>query len=992
MKVASIFLHRLVISLALIVALGLTLSPALAQTTESATTTIGGNWTATGPTPTWTCNPALSPCVPNNSSSDVFDVGINGGNVTLDSSSSLTSVSINSLSITAPPFSSASLEIKDGETLSVANNLTSSVANYPSPSSSDLYLDNSGSGGSTLNVGGNLTTSGYMQIGIAARGGQTSAASTVNVTGAFITDNLYMSGGGTPGATALVNVGGAAPSTLTGTYLLQGNTGGAAIEFGSGGITQIGVSLTLDGANALMELSGQTGTNSALTGLTTILSTNTGSSGPLGLSLYNGAVVSTSGNLTNSAYLNVDSLQSGEDQNISFGGSTLNVGGSLTNNGDIQIGNGGMNAPSTVNVTGTFDNTGGILMYGGYTSGNQSTMTVGGAAPSTLTGTYTLTGNAGGAALNFGSGGIVQIGDGSPNSGNSGSLTIDGSNAFIEVAGASGNSALTDLTTIASNGSLDLLNGAVVSTSRDLTNNGFLYVDQGGSTLNVGGNLTNNGGIRIGNAGMNASSTVNVAGSFNNVGSRIVSLFGGGFPSGGQLQIFGGNAAGAETLLNISGAAPSILTGVNDLIGSTGGAVIEYGGGAITQIGDGGTHSGSLAIVGSNAFVEVGPTNSNSALTGLTTIANNGALVLQDGAAVITSTALRNSGSIYMDLGGIAGTSSTLTIGGDLTNSGFISVSGNYNAFDALSAIAVTNNGTVFVAFGKLTADQLYTQTAGATTVNGSLQAGEVDIEAGSLKAQAGNIGVGGAPSAVRGSLTVVSPGVVRDNGNITIGYTFDGGVGTNAGSVDIGSAGTLSLLGRGVYTQTAGTTDVDGTLISPTVTLNGGTLTGTGTVQGSVSNTGGMVEGGDDPAAGTLTVTGNYTQGAGGMLMADINGGTAGNPTTGWDVLDIGGSASLGGMLDISLNNSFLPTNGEMFQILDATGGLGGTTFASLTGSTSFGSGGSWDVLYGADTVTLEAAYTKSATPEPASLLLFGTGLLALGWIARRRLVAQRS
>ncbi|MGH9376155.1 MAG: PEP-CTERM sorting domain-containing protein [Terriglobia bacterium] len=43
-------------------------------------------------------------------------------------------------------------------------------------------------------------------------------------------------------------------------------------------------------------------------------------------------------------------------------------------------------------------------------------------------------------------------------------------------------------------------------------------------------------------------------------------------------------------------------------------------------------------------------------------------------------------------------------------------------------------------------------------------------------------------------------------------------------------------------------------------------------------------------------------------------------------------------------------------------------------------------------DAVTLKANVPTSTTPEPASLLLFGTGLFGLAWLARRKMrVAAR-
>jgi hypothetical protein len=87
---------------------------------------------------------------------------------------------------------------------------------------------------------------------------------------------------------------------------------------------------------------------------------------------------------------------------------------------------------------------------------------------------------------------------------------------------------------------------------------------------------------------------------------------------------------------------------------------------------------------------------------------------------------------------------------------------------------------------------------------------------------------------------------------------------------------------------------------------------------------------------------------------------------------------------------------------ILDATGGRSGT-FTKINGL-DFGTGDkdSWTVGYTADEVTLTAnipadpalmvaADPGSATPEPGSLLLFGTGLLGLAWLVHRKRATVR-
>ena len=75
-------------------------------------------------------------------------------------------------------------------------------------------------------------------------------------------------------------------------------------------------------------------------------------------------------------------------------------------------------------------------------------------------------------------------------------LSLNGNDAFIEDSTALGsNSALTGLASIVADAALDLENGASVSTTGALANDGFVAIDivggDGGSSLNIGGTLTN---------------------------------------------------------------------------------------------------------------------------------------------------------------------------------------------------------------------------------------------------------------------------------------------------------------------------------------------------------------------------------------------------------------------------------------------------------------------------------------------------------------------
>jgi hypothetical protein len=455
METTKRFLRVLGIVVLFLIAPGLATAPARAQTTVNASwTDSGGNWTDAS---NWSCS-----CIPNNSPANVFNVTIPTGDVSLNNTSSLASLTISTLSVGSYPVTVESfvpLQITNGESLNVAGDITNAGG---------LEVDDSGRGGSMLQVGGTLTDSGFIEIGNA----DTTSASIVKVAGTFTRTggtNAYaepvsIEGGRTDAAQALLEVSGPAASTLPGNVDLYGNRGGAALEYADGGITQLGDGsvgyVVLSGPNADVALSSALGSNSALTGLKTIAS--------------------------NESFWLTD-------------GASLSTTGALMNDGSIWL-----NPPGY-----------------GPGAGPETTLKIGAPAPSVLTGDYEVYGRTNGAAIEYEGGSIVQIGDGSTKLG---SVIIDGSDGHIELTSAKGeNSALTGLRTIANYGSLTLVGGASLYTTGALTNNGVIGAGEGGSALNVGGSLTSTGTISMDSyyfAGVGGR--LNVGGNLVNSGTLFV--------------------------------------------------------------------------------------------------------------------------------------------------------------------------------------------------------------------------------------------------------------------------------------------------------------------------------------------------------------------------------------------------------------------------------------------------------------------------------------
>ncbi|MFO1064114.1 MAG: hypothetical protein U0892_09650 [Pirellulales bacterium] len=142
----------------------------------------------------------------------------------------------------------------------------------------------------------------------------------------------------------------------------------------------------------------------------------------------------------------------------------------------------------------------------------------------------------------------------------------------------------------------------------------------------------------------------------------------------------------------------------------------------------------------------------------------------------------------------------------------------------------------------------------------------------------------------------------------------------TNSGTITVDNSifNTTTTLTNTVaaYSQSSGATILkNSTLITPTFTINGGSLQGTGGITGNVVNSAGIVAPGASP--GKITITGNYTQGAAASLDIEVAGTNAANPD--FDQLIVTGSASLNGTLNASVINEFLPSKGETFRFLTA-------------------------------------------------------------------------
>jgi len=283
-----------------------------------------------------------------------------------------------------------------------------------------------------------------------------------------------------------------------------------------------------------------------------------------------------------------------------------------------------------------------------------------------------------------------------------------------------------------------------------------------------------------------------------------------GIVGGGTIIVSGGSLsadAGSELRLNLTGGGKVALVGGN--IGASG---------TVINVGNFEFNGGKIGGSGSGVVV------------------NRGSLVWTDGD--VSGNLLNESSTFTISAPGSEHIH--ILAGGSLTNTGVITQAGNsmlcFGGVGSSGSVATLNNevGAVYDLQG-----------------DGSMRGGYVS------------------------PFYNAAPGVFNNAGL----FRKSGGTGTstisdriafnNTGRVELAS-GTLSF---GNFTQTAGSIDLDGgnlTYSSPAEIL-GGEIRGSGTINGSVLNTGGLVSPGHSP--GAIVINGNYTQGVDGMQVLNADG-----------------------------------------------------------------------------------------------------------------------
>jgi len=372
----------------------------------------------------------------------------------------------------------------------------------------------------------------------------------------------------------------------------------------------------------------------------------------------------------------------------------------------------------------------------------------------------------------------------------------------------------------------------------------------------------------------------------------------------GTLVIPGGGVntntfdAAAGTVIDFAGGATQ-FNGITNLLGA---GTYQFTGGTLdintlTNIGPSATllltaagfdgagtldNAGNFVVEGTSSFS--GGNLNNTGTTLIQATDANGAAFLQLGT-------LTNSGNIQLFNNASLPSPATLDASGTIDNAGVIELGNGTGGITALSGV-LTNNLTGVIDVR----DTSGIDGLGSTVTNN----GTVQLTTGDLSV-ANNTGF-----ANQGFLDIPARRVFSSAG------TF-----SNANILNLG--GTLNTP---FFSQTAaiGVTQLQGgTLIAGTgVNINAGLLAGNGGIIGDVVNNG-LVAPGLSP--GFLAISGNYVQTSAGALDIELGGLIPGSEH---DVLQISGTATLGGTLDVLLFGGFFPTDGDQFDVLSYSSASG--------------------------------------------------------------------
>ncbi len=636
--------------------------------------------------------------------------------------------------------------------------------------------------------------------------------------------------------------------------------------------------------------------------------------------------------------------------NVAAGTLQLHAGIGITNTGTVEASNGGTLQLFSQSVGVPFNNTGGTIQAL--------------AGSTVVVDAYAISG---GALIGTGSGAFTTVaGSGNPSLSN---LTNNATFTIVNGGSTTLGGTITNQGTIQAKGAL-FINGSVTLKGGSVSMaapSGTINSENGAATLINQSNIAGSGAIGDATLALTNQATINATDPAN-----LLSLVGQASTNTATLEASSGGTLQIENTVNNIGGVIEAQTGSIVLLNSG-----TVNGGTLSTSGTGVIQSENVTLDGSvNAVTNQGMlTASGFNLNLKGTINNNGTIALGNNGGCIAleaPTTLTGSGKVTMtSFNCIFGYASTNTLTNQSTIEGAGSI-GDSNPMGIVNdgtilanttkpltiapdaILGFTNSGTLAVNKGSvLNLTGLFNNYSGMTLSGGTYTVtGTLGLQ-GAIATNAAKITLTGATAQILNSVANTNA-LAALASNATLGSLSlqNGQVLTtatslsNAGKIIVGIGSGLSV--GGSYTQTAGTTTVDGKLTAPAgLTLQKGSLAGKGTVVSAVNSSASVTAGDSTSKPAVLTVTGSYAQTSKGTLNISIGGSTTGT----YGQITVSNGVSLGGTLSIKLVNSFVPTIGEVFPI--AKGGTVSGQFATVKGL-SINSSEHFEISYTATEVTL--------------------------------------
>lgn len=650
-------------------------------------------------------------------------------------------------------------------------------------------------------------------------------------------------------------------------------------------------------------------------------------------------------------------------------------GGSLTANGAASVigdsGNGALTvragqvqfaavtlanqAMGDLNISGGSTAINGPLMVANGTWA-YGTVELSGGQLLTTNGPTTL-GNYGWSVMNVG-GGVWQAQDVTVGANNSGTL---GLGSFLNISG--GTTLLSGSLNVGYNssglGTVNLTGGDTHVAGTLLVGNAALA----GGTVTLGGGSLTAGGETIAEAGAGWF-TQDHANSSNLVGTLALAVQA---SSLGQYTLNGGLLAAANETIGAAGQGWFVQNGGTNNVAQDLRIGTELGGAGVYVLSGGNltAHNEYVGDLGVGQISQIGGTNT---VTGTLTIGpasgGYGNYEMDGGKIIAANINIQQHGS-FTNLGG--------NVDCTVLNQGtYVHAGGAFNAL-------LINQGTFAMTADFAPSEGVVNYTSMTIPTNLSLFANGAGFD------NRGRLGLAGGTLAGSGPLTnsggIFGYGVISNQVSNTGTIEATNGTLRLAGSVLNAAGGTLTADPGATLTVAGGLAGNPGLILD----LAGGTLdngghtltnanliTGSGTFVGSIVNDATIAPG---HSPGQLTLTGDLVLGTNSTLAMQL----AGDSTSLYDRILVGGLLDYNGALEVTLLDGFDPVAGDTFELFNFGAESGAFSATNLP---ALDAGLAWDTSQ----LLSKGELSVSVVPEPAScaMLLLAFGLCAQ-WRRRR-------